>query len=335
VQLLLEALSAVVDERALTVAPAPRPVRDASALVASRETGSAEHEYEVMYLLDASTPERVATLRAELASIGDSVAVVGDGDTWNVHVHCTDVGAAIEAGVDAGRPNRITVIRFSDQRGGLAAHERAVVALAGDDGLARLFAGEGVAVVAGESVDEVRATIAGTRAAHVVVLPNSRGATALAESAAADARDGGHDVVVVPTASPVQGLAALAVHDPARRAGDDVVAMAEAAAATRCGSIAIAEQEALTWAGRCQAGDVLGLVDAEVVLIGADVTEVACALVERMLTAGGELVTALLGAVVPPGLGAALTARLHREHPEVELAVHEGGQDSPLLVGVE
>ena len=43
----------------------------------------------------------------------------------------------------------------------------------------------------------------------------------------------GRDVVVVPTGSPVQGLAALAVHDTSRRRPDDVVAMAEAAAATR------------------------------------------------------------------------------------------------------
>ena len=35
--------------------------------------------------------------------------------TWNVHVHVNDVGAAIEAGVRAGRPYRISVTRFADQ----------------------------------------------------------------------------------------------------------------------------------------------------------------------------------------------------------------------------
>ena len=49
------------------------------------------------------------------------------------------------------------------------------------------------------------------------------------------------------------GLAALAVHDPGRRAGDDVVAMAEAAAGTRTGGLLVAESEALTWVGRCAA----------------------------------------------------------------------------------
>ena len=347
VALLLEVLAAVVADREPSgVAPVARLPRTASALRSAREAGSGDHEYEVMYLLEASTEERVAELRAALAALGDSVAVVGDGATWNVHVHCTDVGAAIEAGVEAGRPHRITVIRFADAAGPPSAgaeaprltRPRAVVAVAPGDGVARLFRGEGVAVAAGPTVTaaDVLAAIAGTRAAHVVVLPNAADGTSIAEAAAGQAREAGHDVVVVPTASPVQGLAALAVHDEGRRAGDDVVAMAEAAAATRCGELTIAEGEALTWAGRCHPGDVLGLVDGEVVLIGGDVTAAGCALVDRMLSAGGELVTALVGADAPAGLADALAAALRRTHPEVELAVYHGGQPgSPLLVGVE
>ena len=38
---------------------------------------------------------------------------------------------------------------------------------------------------------------------------------------------------MVPTRSPVQALAALAVRDPGRRFDDDVIAMAEAAGACR------------------------------------------------------------------------------------------------------
>jgi dihydroxyacetone kinase-like predicted kinase len=303
-----------------------------------------------MYLLDGTDQWRVAALRSELEELGDCVAVVGSGEDealWNVHVHCTDIGAAIEAGIEAGRPERITVIRFADQPSDKAAVPpmrktgRAVVAVTPGTGMAQLFRGEGAAMVVPAegsvaSAGEVLAGILGTGAAHVVVLPNSPDGTEAAEVAAARARGAGHDVVVVPTSSPVQGLAALAVHDPERRAGDDVVAMAEAAAATRCGQLTIAAEEALTWAGRCQPGDVLGLVDGEVVLIGADVAEAGTALVERMLSAGGEMVTALLGADAPDELAKALADRLRRRHPEVELAVYDSGQPgSPLLLGVE
>jgi uncharacterized protein len=345
VLVLLDALAGVIAERepdggaGLVV---PRRPRSAESLRGTRESGSAEFDYEVMYLLDAATEQDVLALRAALAGIGDSVAVVGDGaGTWHVHVHCADVGAAIEAGLAAGRPRRITVIRFADQLAGVPAprfaRPRAVVAVVGGaTGVQQLFRGEGATVVPDADVASLLAAITGTRAAHVVVLPNTADATAAADAAAVQARDAGQDVVVVPTASLVQGLAALAVHDPSRRPGDDVVAMAEAAAATRCGQLVIASEEALTWVGRCQPGDALGLVDGEVVVISPDLTAGACALVELMLSTGGEVVTALLGEHAPDGLTDALTSRLRVSRPEVELTVYDAGQAGPpLLVGVE
>ena len=42
-----------------------------------------------------------------LAGLGDSLVVVGGEGLWNVHVHVDDVGAAIEAGIEAGRPHRV------------------------------------------------------------------------------------------------------------------------------------------------------------------------------------------------------------------------------------
>jgi uncharacterized protein len=147
---------------------------------------------------------------------------------------------------------------------------------------------------------------------------------------------------VVPTASPVQGLAALAGHDATRRAGDDVVAMAEAAAATRRGEVVLAGREAITWAGRCQPGDVLGLLDGEVVLIESgpageeEMIVAACRLADRALASGGELATGLLGRDAPDGLARRLEEHLRRSHPEVELTVYPGGQpEVALLLGVE
>ena len=93
----------------------------------------------------------------------------------------------------------------------------------------------------------------------------------------------------------MQGLAAIAVADPARRFGDDVIAMAEAAAATRWAEVTVAEQEALTSAGRCQPGDALGSAEGDVVVLGSDLGAVACELLDRLLSAGGEMATLLVG----------------------------------------
>jgi dihydroxyacetone kinase-like predicted kinase len=169
-----------------------------------------------------------------------------------------------------------------------------------------------------------------------VLLPDDAELAPVAERAAAVARRDGQEVLVLPTASVLQGLSALAVHDPARSAGADVVAMAEAAAGTRTGGLVVAESEALTWVGRCEPGEVLGITDGEVVLIAPDLAVGALWLAHRMLTAGGEIVTVLLGTGADPALGAGLAADLRRTHPEVDVVVHRGGQtDYPLVLGVE
>jgi dihydroxyacetone kinase-like predicted kinase len=132
----------------------------------------------------------------------------------------------------------------------------------------------------------------------------------------------------------VQGLAAIAVGDPARRFGDDVIAMAEAAAATRWADVTLAEQHALTSAGMCAPGDALGSAEGDVVVIGRDPAAVACDLVDRLLSAGGELATLVIGP--DPALGDAVCAHLASAHPTVEVTRYESGADGvPLLVGIE
>ena len=49
------------------------------------------------------------------AGIGDSIVVVGGDGLWNCHIHTDDVGAAIEAALDAGRPRDIRVTDLLDQ----------------------------------------------------------------------------------------------------------------------------------------------------------------------------------------------------------------------------
>jgi hypothetical protein len=270
--------------------------------------------------------------------------VVGTGEgRWTVHVHVNDIGAAVEAGVRAGRPYRITVTRFAAAAAETPPREGvAVVAVAPAAGVAELFAAEGVVVVDGgptgraPSEDEVLAAVEATGAAAVVVLPGCAEVTSVADAAAEQARTAGVEVAVVPIRAAVQGLAAVAVHDETRRFGDDVIAMAEAAAATRFAEVLVATRDALTMAGPCRSGDVLGLVDGDVAVIGSSPLDVARELLARMLSGGGELVTLVLGA----GAGESMARELERQvadtHPGVEVSVHTVARpDVPILIGVE
>ncbi|MGY1617685.1 DAK2 domain-containing protein [Geodermatophilus sp. SYSU D00691] len=298
---------------------------------------------EVQYLLAEADEESVTRLQERLAALGDSLVVVGvdtpTGREWNVHVHVTDIGAAIEAGIEAGRPYRISVTPLAPVRPPAPVPgTRAIVAVVPGPGLAELFSGEGVRVVTcgpdGVAEDDVLAEVLACTAADVVVLPNDAALTAQASRAAERAREEGRDVAVVPTRSPVQGLAAIAVADPGRRFGDDVIAMAEAAAATRWAEVTVAEQEALTSAGRCRPGDALGSAEGDVVVVGPELPAVACELLDRLLSAGGELATLVVGA--DQALGDTVCAHLATVHPTVEVARYHGAPPGvPLLVGVE
>ena len=223
--------------------------------------------------------------------------------------------------------------------GSQAAGAVAVVACAAGPGLHALFTGAGAVAVDGgpgarASTEELLAAVRSTGSSSVVLLPNDTDTIAVARAAAAAAAAEGVQVEVVTTRAQVQGLAALAVLDPSLDLAACTERMSAAAGATRHGAVTVAAREAVTRAGRCRPGDVLGVVGGTFELIGDDVTEMAGEVLDRLLDDGGELVTVVLGRDAPEGLGAAVTARLARR--EVEVTVVDGGQARyPVLLGVE
>ncbi|MDF5753327.1 DAK2 domain-containing protein [Spongiactinospora sp. TRM90649] len=338
---ILDSLAAVVTDVYTERVDIPR--RSLPAVPAEDAEGRG---YEVMYLLDVDPADHAAVpaLKDRLDALGDSLVIVGGEGLWNVHVHVDDAGAAIEAGMAAGRPYRIKVTWLGAD-GGPQRHARegtagrGVVAVAAGDGLAALFEQAGAVVVrrepgGGVSLPALREAIA-RAGSEVVVLPNDVAVREVASAAAVEARERGVTVGVLPTKASVQGLAALAVHDPLRRFDDDVVAMADAAGHTRHGHVWVADREAVTSAGVCRPGDVLGVVDGDVAVIGTALAPTAVEVTRRMLSSGSELVTLVAGEDGAP-LVTAVRDHLGEIRPDVEVVVIEGGQGGyPLLVGVE
>lgn len=308
----------------------------------------APYAWEVMYLLEDATEPDLPQFRRALSGLGDSVTVAGDGSgAYAVHVHCADVGAAIEAGLDVGRPRRIRVepLITPTPLEAPAGPDRTVVAVVRGEDLAELLRDEGLAVLAAPegakpSVEEMLGLVTDRAVGHITILAADPELTEAADETAGHAMIGDREVVVIPCASPVQVLAALAVHDPARRVNDDVVAMAEAAAATRRGELVVAGEESITWVGLAYEGDLIGFVDGEVVLVEPlseeNLVIAAMTVLRRMLAVGGELVTVLTGAAAPEGVARELADRLREERPEVEFVSYPGGQtEAVLLIGVE
>lgn len=348
---ILDALVEVVTGRAPERAPVPTrragttvDADHACAPHVAREASG--QDYEVMYLVSDSDRARIDALRSRLGDLGDSVVIVSDGGetaaTWSVHVHCADAGAAVEAGLAAGRLSdvRITCFVLDAARTAVTGRgPRAVLSIVEGDGAAELFTAEGAHVLRADgdlSRARLLAAIRDSGRREVLVLPNGALPAQDLVAVGAQARADGREVVFLPSSSTVQALAAIAVHDPGRIAVDDAFSMSEAAAATRWGSLRIAEERALTYVGTCEPGDCLGLAGHEVVVIEPDVAAAGCRLVELVLGSGGELVTILLGAKASDELGARVEAYITGRHPGVEVMVYRGGQSRDLLqFGVE
>ena len=253
--------SAITGQHATTTTPQVGRSAIPVPLVPTGDLSEDGPAYEVMYLLETDD-ESIPRLREELAPLGDSLVVVGGEGLWNVHIHVNDVGAAVEAGIRAGSPRRIEVTHFAEQvavaRGKRAERRgRKLVVVAAGPGLAGLFAEAGAEVLEGgpgrrPSTGQILAAIEATGAQEVIVLPNDPDSIGVAEAAAHEAEQKGIHVVVIPTRAQVQGIAALAVHEPGRPLDSDVVQMAAAARGARHGAVTVAAKDAMTTAGPCR-----------------------------------------------------------------------------------
>ena len=345
---LLDALTATVAGRV----PARRAYLPAAAAPRPDLSEPPPPQFEVMYLLGGCDPTHLDRLRAQLTALGDSVAVAPAADgRHSIHVHTDDAGAAVEAGMAAGQISRIRISALDTGRvapGGWT-RQRAVLAVVDGDGAERLFAAEGACVVRpdaelvdpvdGVSADRLLRALVDTGAAQVMVLPNGYVAAEDLVAGCTAAIGWGIDVVPLPCGSMVQGLAALAVHDPDRQAVDDGYTMARAAAGSRHGSVRLATEQALTWAGACLPGDGLGISGDEVVVVDPDPVAAAGRLIDLLLGSGGELVTVLIGAGAQPGgdaVAEALAAHVRRRHPGTDFnSYRTDHRGDILLIGVE
>ena len=355
----LEASAAAAARRSL-LRP-ERPAHPGSARpTTSHQPGrpeSAGPGLELVFLIETGSGDE---MRAELEAIatadgGDSLVVAGGGGRYRVHVHLHQPGPAIEAALAYGRPHdlRVTALTECVDQPVVGEHPapeprpgRVVLAAAAGAGLAELFAQAGAAPLSGPggrpptSAQLSRAVLeAGVREVVIVTADSEGLAPAFAAADQAERDLPGVRVAVIPGKAAVQAVAALAVHEPGRRFDADVVAMTAAAGATRYGALQVAVDDAWTMAGVARAGDVLGFIEDDVALITGTVLEAALAVVDRMVSAGGEMVTLVTGAELglpTEELVDAVSARVLARRPEMDVVAYAGGQPGwPLLIGVE
>lgn len=352
--LLLDAALHVIDGRPLpepkVIAAPAEPVRPEGD---DHEPSIADLRYEVMFLLDAPD-ESIEGFKAAWAEVGDSIVVVGGDGIFNCHVHCDDIGAAIECGIAVGRPHKIRVtdlleeleeredwVRAEIDDGQVSAEPvpTAVVAVGVGSGVVAILRSMGVhAVVAGgqsmnpSTADLVKA-VESVPAPEVVILPNNKNIIPVAEQVDAQTS---RTVRVVPTKGVAEGLACLMAYDPQETASTNADSMTEAAAAVVAGEVTQAVRDSTSDAGPISNGDWLGICRDGIVAVQSTMVDAATGLLATMLDEDHELLTVIAGEGASGEATAEIESWLEANHPDVDIEVHQGGQPLyPYYFGLE
>ncbi len=294
-----------------------------------------------------------------VASVGGSELVVGSGGEYKVHVHTNEPGTVLSYMTSLGEVSDVHIHnmhRQSQARDEVLAAEGNVapppaaapavaikpigfVAVAAGSGLVAILQSLGVDVVVSggqtmnPSTQDLVDAIASVPAEKVVVLPNNKNII-MAATAAASVSD--KPVAIVPTTAVPQSFSAMLAFD----GGEDLeavsAALTQAASLVRSGEVTRAVKDAKGKVGDITSGQVIGISDHEIEVVGDDVATVAADLADLLLADGAETFTLLAGEEFDDAALEALADRIGATHPDVEIETHRGEQPLyPVIMSAE
>ena len=318
----------------------------------SKEKSLADLRYEVMFLLDAED-DKIAGFRQAWAEVGDSIVVVGGSGLHNCHIHCDDIGAAIECAIAVGRPHQIRVTDLLDELterqeqswvaealdDPTAAKDSAqvnaqmvttaVVAVGAGRGVRQLLEASGaqIVVAGGQTMNpstrDLLAAVEKLAASEVVILPNNKNIIAVAEQVNDQT---GRSVEVVATTSVVEALSCLMSYDPQASAAQNAQQMTNAMREVHSGEVTQAVRQATCETGAICEGDWLGINAGKITVVAGSATDAATNLLAEMIEPGHELLTIIAGQDADELTTSSISDWVTNNQPSLELDIHNGGQ---------
>ncbi|MFC0296327.1 DAK2 domain-containing protein [Geobacillus jurassicus] len=301
----------------------------------------------------AEHPFSEETFRRELSRFGDSLLVVADDELVKVHIHSETPGEVLTYGQRYGSLINIKIENMREQHANIvgkeakaasgAAVEKArpygIVAVAMGAGVAELFRSIGAhAIIEGgqtmnPSTEEIADAIRRANAETVFVLPNNKNIVMAAKQAAELFEQ---RVVVIPSKTVPQGLAALLAFQPAQSAEQNERAMTAALSRVKTGQVTFSVRDTTIDGIEIQKGDYMGLLDDRIIVADKDKIAVTKQLLDALIDEESEIVTILYGEDATEAEVETVVAYLEKEHDGVEVEVHNGKQPLyPFIISVE
>ncbi len=337
------------------VGDAKGSVADVVDIEINDDWAGSEFRYCTEFLFHADSPhfDEEACLRY-FSSMGDCELLVGSNPDYKCHVHTNRPDRVIRHMIHRGQVFNVFVhnmdLEAQERTDSIRADKVEVkerkalgfVAVAAGSGEADILTSLGVDIVVSggqtmnPSTADILEAIESCNAQEVIVLPNN-GNIRMAADAAANACES-CKAYVVPTRSVLQAFAAMFVVDPEATAEENLDPMSEALADVRDGEVTSAVRDSQAADGSpIHAGDVMGIQDGAITVVGSDVAEVTLRLIQRMQEEEeGDTLTILAGDEMSDEAFEQLQASIEESQPDLEIDAHRGEQPLyPIIFSIE
>jgi len=302
----------------------------------------AAYGYDVQYVLEGENLD-IVQIRADVSAMGDCALVVGDSGTVKVHVHTPSPGDPLNYGAQHGSLSRVIVENMQEQYQSfimgrsapvLPAQDAeelsiAIVAVSPGPGLDKLFEslGANVIVSGGQtmnpSIEQLLQAVSDAPAPDAIILPNNSNIILAAQQAQALSNK---RVRVIPSKTVPQGVSALLAFNYNADLNDNARAMERSIDEVLTAEITTAVRDVSLNGLSVREGQIIGLIDGELKVVGEDIDTVVDQVLERLCTEETELVTLYYGEQATAESTEALADRLASRYPDIEVEVIEGNQ---------
>ncbi|MCY8008457.1 DAK2 domain-containing protein [Bacillus haynesii] len=284
--------------------------------------------------------------RQDLSGFGDSLLVVSDENIAKVHIHAEYPGEVMTYAQKYGSLINMKIENMREQHSAILSQNKretaapaekapaekqpyGIVTVAMGEGIAELFESIGATkVIEGgqtmnPSTEDIVQAIKDANAETVVILPNNSNIVMAANQAADVA---GQHVIVIPTKTVPQGMAALLAFNPALEADENEAAMLGAIGEVKSGQITYAVRDTNIDGIDIKKGDFMGILNGKIVETASDQLTAAKKLIAGMIDEDSEIVTVIKGEDAPEEEAEELAAFISETYEDVEVEVHDGKQ---------
>ena len=295
-------------------------------------------EFFIVHLYEGFEEKDLDQFRRHLERVGDSVVVACDSDTVKIHVHSNCPGKVLQMAMRYGELDRIKIENMRELNRQLAAQrkknekEYALISVSCGAGVDEVFKALSTDyIISGgqtmnPSIDSIVNAVHQANARNVFILPNNSNIILAATQASALCNC---HVVVLPTKTIPQGIAAAMAFNPDESLETNVSNMTEAFQEVISGAVTFAVRETQLNGKVIHQGDFIGILDGDLNTVNPDADEAAFELVEHMIEKLGDdecSVTIYYGTDADEERTDTLIARLEEKYPESEFMSRNGGQ---------